>query len=94
MYIDIGRRIRRQRIKLKLTQEQLAEMAQISLSFMGHIERGTRALSVDTLCRIARALNCSTDALLGLDFSDSSGAAGEELADIIAQLQKIRNRFI
>ena len=40
-------------------------MADISLSFLGHIERGTRKLSVETLCRLAKALHCSFDALLG-----------------------------
>ena len=93
MYIEIGKRIRRMRKKQKLTQEQLAEMVDISLSFMGHIERGTRVLSVDTLCRIARALHCSADELLGMDVSKDSGIIGDELAEIIGQLEKIRTRF-
>ena len=93
MYAAIGKRIRRLRKKQKLTQEKLAEMVDISLSFMGHIERGTRVLSVDTLCRIARALNCSADELLGIGVSDQPGITRNEIEDIITQLEKIKNRF-
>ena len=48
-YIDLGLKIRQLRRQKSMTQEQLAEMAGISPSFLGHIERGTRVASVDTL---------------------------------------------
>lgn len=41
-YRLLGARVQRARRINGLTQERLAEMAGISLSFMGHIERGTR----------------------------------------------------
>ena len=65
LYTSIGRRIRRLRKRRRWTQVELAERADISTSFLGHIERGSRKLSVETLNRIALALNCSADALLG-----------------------------
>ncbi len=65
LYTSIGRRIRRLRKRRRWTQAELAERADISTSFLGHIERGSRKLSVETLNRIALALNCSADALLG-----------------------------
>ena len=55
-YEGIGRRIHKQRKEKGLSQEQLAEQIGISLSFMGHIERGTRVASVETLARICKAL--------------------------------------
>lgn len=63
-YKAMGRRIRAQRKLLGLTQEQLAAVLDISNSFMGHIERGTRAVSLETLVKIANALNISCDVLL------------------------------
>ena len=60
-YVALGRRIRAERRRQDLTQEQLAEMADISESFMGHIERGGRVLSVETLIRLANALNISAE---------------------------------
>lgn len=66
LYKEIGMNIRNHRIAKKLTQEELAEKAGISLSFLGHIERGTRKLSVDTLHRLMVELDCSADVALGL----------------------------
>jgi len=64
LYEEMGRKIREERKRLKLTQDQLSEKAGISLSFLGHIERGTRKMSVDTLVKICAALNCSADEIL------------------------------
>lgn len=63
-YLEIGTRIRRQREQIGLTQEQLGEACDLSTSFVGHIERGSRKLSVESLCRIASVLGISTDSLL------------------------------
>lgn len=63
-YKGLGERIRKERLRLSLTQEKLAEKVNISESFMGHIERGGRKLSVDTLVNIANELNVSIDYLL------------------------------
>ena len=63
-YAALGERIRTQRKMRGFTQEKLAERAGISITFVGHIERGTRKLSVATLLALARALDCSVDYLL------------------------------
>lgn len=65
MYRAIGERIRARRRHMGLTQQQLALQLGISLSFLGHIERGTRVLSVDTLVRFTQVFDCSADELLG-----------------------------
>lgn len=63
-YIALGYNIRRKRKKLHMTQEQLAAKAGLSMSFIGHIERGTRKASLDTLVDIANTLGCGVDELL------------------------------
>lgn len=63
-YEALGKRIRAQRKLREMTQEALAEAVGISCSFLGHIERGTRKLSVDTLVSIADVLHVSCDLLL------------------------------
>ena len=65
-FVQLGKRVRYIRRCQDMTQEQLAEMAEISTSFLGHIERGTRVLSVDTLHRLCVALGVSADYLMGL----------------------------
>ena len=71
LLIDIGKRVRKVREHYKLTREQLAEMANISPQFLVHIENGTKSMTSNTICNLARALNVSTDyILLGLDDTD------------------------
>lgn len=63
-YEALGKRIRSQRKLLGMTQEELSEKVGVSCSFIGHIERGSRKLSLETLVNISEALNISCDALL------------------------------
>lgn len=69
-YISLGERIRKIRKQKHMTQEQLAEACNLSTAHIGHIERGTRALSIESLITISKILNVSTDYLL-LDVSNS-----------------------
>jgi transcriptional regulator with XRE-family HTH domain len=48
-----------------LTQEELAFEAQLSLNYIGEIERGNRMVSLDTIHRLAQALKISAAELLG-----------------------------
>ncbi|MDR0854576.1 MAG: helix-turn-helix domain-containing protein [Clostridiales Family XIII bacterium] len=66
-YIDykaIGQTVQRLRKNSSLTQEQMAEKCNISTSYLGHIERGTRNLSLELACKISSELNVSLDALV------------------------------
>lgn len=67
-YDVMGLMIKTRRKEMKLTQEDLAEKVGISTSFMGHIERGSRVLSVDTLRKLCVVLDLSADALLGIEY--------------------------
>lgn len=67
-YQAMGKRIRQLRKQQKFTQAELAEQVGISTSFMGHIERGTRIASVETLVSLSDTLNVSLDAIIrGID---------------------------
>ncbi len=59
IYRTIGKRIRQERRRLKLTQEELAERADITANFLGHIERGTKRPTLNTLMKIADVLQVS-----------------------------------
>ncbi|NRT78412.1 helix-turn-helix domain-containing protein [Clostridium beijerinckii] len=81
-YVNLGKRIREERLKLNLTQEQLAEYVDISASYIGQIERGERNLTLDTLVRIANRLTVSIDYLL----NDSIIVNDDNLLNQIKQL--------
>ena len=58
-------RLRMARRVRDITQEQLAEMAEISRAMVGRYESSDQLPALDTLVRIADALGVSTDYLLG-----------------------------
>ncbi|AKX95661.1 transcriptional regulator [Moorella thermoacetica] len=63
--MSIGKRIKELREKIGLTQEELAERVQISRSALANYESGYREPKGEILVRFAKALNTSTDFLLG-----------------------------
>lgn len=84
MYKSVGNRIRCIRKQKNLTQQKLAEMADISLSFLGHIERGTRKMSLETFYAFTAALDCSADELLG-----TGRCAASELDAVLPTIMNI-----
>ena len=63
-YVDMGKRVRKQRQLIGLTQQELAERIGVSTSFVGHVERGTRKASLETLVALSNALGVGVDSLL------------------------------
>ena len=70
-YVDFGRRVKHLRKEQGITQEELALNVGISASFLGHIERGTRVASLETLVKLCHALNTHPNHLLA--FYPASG---------------------
>ena len=94
-YTALGERIRKARIKMNLTQETLASQIEVSTSFIGHIERGTRKASLETLVKLANALRTGVDALLADSLKGAlcfEPIAKEEWSTILAILDVIRNK--
>lgn len=63
-YEKIGIRIRQVRKAKGWSQDELAKKCGISMSFLGHIERGTRIMSMETFANICGALESGADELL------------------------------
>ncbi|NDO46339.1 helix-turn-helix transcriptional regulator [Clostridium sp. ASF356] len=61
---EIGKRIRDQRLKNKLTIEKLCELLDVSPSFIGLVERGTSGISIEKLYRLSEIFHVSTDYLI------------------------------
>lgn len=52
----LGEAIRAKRLKAGLSQEQLAEKANLARNYIGNIERAEYKVTVETLAQIAKAL--------------------------------------
>lgn len=61
---EIGKRIKSERKRLGISQEKLAEMINVTSHYIYEIERGTKAMSLETLVNLSDAMNLSTDYIL------------------------------
>ena len=69
-YANLGRRIQARRKDLGLTQEQLAEQTNSSLTHISRVERGVKP-SIDLLIRLCFLLHSSMDDLLDIPHRDN-----------------------
>lgn len=67
---EIGKRILDRRKQLGLTQEALAEKAEVTTQFVSYAESGKRAMRPENLLKISEALGVSADYLLTGDMID------------------------
>lgn len=70
-YEKLGIRVRQQRELNNLTQSQLARKVGVTGSFIGHIERGEKKASVETVVALCNALELSPTVLLQDSLSDA-----------------------
>lgn len=61
---SIGKNIRAYRIQKKLKQEELAELTDLSVTYIGMIERGEKLPALDTFINILNALEVPSDLIL------------------------------
>ena len=62
--IDFGRKIRQMRHDLGLSQEKLAELADLHHNYVGSVERGERNIALENILALAKALKCSPKDLM------------------------------
>ena len=59
-----GKAVREARIDSKLTQMALAEKADLTLNYVGEVERGEKLASIETAARLASALGMTMAELM------------------------------
>ncbi len=79
--MKVGIRIKALRKEKKITLKELAEKADISISFLSDIENGRSNPSLERLEEIAKALNTSISYLLGEDTPSVDDQLMELLSD-------------
>ena len=63
-FVLIGKRVRETRKQQKLTQDQLAEMSDLTVGYISHVETARKKASLSALISISNALGITLDELL------------------------------
>lgn len=92
-YPEIGRQVRRLRRQRGWSQARLAERADLSDTYISHIERATKQVSLNALLRLAAALEVTLDQLLSGSQPQDTGAYLPEL-ETLFQDCSLRERRI
>ena len=62
--VEFGKKVREKRCNMNLTQEELAEKADLHHTYVGSVERGERNISIENIIALAKALECSSKDLM------------------------------
>ena len=79
----IGRRIAEIRREVGMTQEQLAEKAEISVVHLSNVEQGKKMPGLPVLIRIAEALEVATDWILRANVPGTYAVANEKIGELL-----------
>ena len=92
--ILIGDRIREARKRKGLTQEQLAEKADISVTFLGEIERNKKLPGLNIFTNIVIALDTSADYILRDILPSGQHYVDEEMVRRLSKLSPKHRKVI
>ena len=85
--IVVGQRIRQYRQQAGLSQNGLAEKAELHATYIGQLERGEKNPSLESLEKVARALKLPIEALVkNITPDERVNRAAEERYDLINSL--------
>lgn len=93
-YELIGKRIKKRRMFLGLSQLDLSVDADVSAAYLCSVERGNKQVSLEMLIRIANALDTTPDVLLADCLHYHIGASSVELTRLLADCSLYESRVI
>ena len=93
-YALIGERIRNERKKKGLTQEQLSEKIDLTTVYLSRIERGTVRVNLKRLAQLANVLEVPIELLISGTTVDSKIYLDKELYNILSSCTPEKQRLI
>ena len=93
-YISIGKRIKAARKKQHLTQEKLAEIADISIPYLSNIENANTSVGLNVLLSLANALNVSLDELCCDNLISSENVYKNSISELVKDCSNYELKII
>lgn len=92
--LEIGARIRAARLAQKLSQAELAERAEISLSHVSEVETGKTDMRLSHFIRIIEALQVSADSIVCADVPVTNAIHEQEYEDLLSDCTPAELRML
>ncbi|TCL60544.1 transcriptional regulator with XRE-family HTH domain [Kineothrix alysoides] len=93
-FVLIGKRIKEIRCGQRITQAMLAEMTELSISYISHIETAYKQASLESLIRISDSLGVTVDELLNGNQLYNPTEYQTDIDLLMADCSKYERRFI
>ena len=93
-YASIGLRVKHARNKKNMTQEQLADVLNISRTQIGYLETGGRGISLELLVSVSNALNAPISELLADNLTSSEVTTDTDLHYILLDCTQQEEKII
>lgn len=91
---QIGYRIKEVREQNRLSQAQLAEITDLSVSYISHIENAKRKASLESIIRIVNALGITVDELLAGVQMNNPAAYQTDIDILMEDCSENEKRFV
>lgn len=93
-YVIIGQRLKKARVKKKLTQENIAEKLDVSVAYISRVERGTIKVNLKRLSQICQILDIAEGNILNGASSNSLTYLSNEFQDILQKCSPEKQKLI
>lgn len=93
-YKLIGEKIKSERKRAGLTQEQLSEKLDVTVGYISQLERGITRISLDTLAKIATILECDVSSFLVNTAINHSNYLSDEINERIKSLTPRQKKLL
>lgn len=93
-FVQVGANIQSKLAEKEMTQQSLADALGISKQVMNKIIKGSKAINVNELARIADVLSTSTDALLTVGTESVTGDSLSFMGDVHDEITRERVNLI
>ena len=87
---QIGEKLKKIRLSKNLTQEYIANAADVNTSHISNIENNRVKVSLSVLVQICNALDTTVDYILSDEYNDSSSAIEQEILLFLLPPQRYR----
>ncbi len=93
-YASIGYKVKQIRLQKGITQEQLAEAAQVGVTHISHLETGAGTVSLKVFIAILNHLGCSADEILCKEITAARPYVDHWLVDMVADCDRTEVKII